>query len=231
MTYHFLFSSIRSSQYFRSTQLQQRQQLRWQQSDYNLSKNNLQKKYMFGMYKLTATVVAQWVRTFARMRKFGYSNHKHKNKVMNNMHLLFCSCMPPLMEWQVRPHKLTCTDISGTVRNFSTVVEQEAYFWHQAKGTSPLNNGPSSITVSFLCYKFLYSLVYICSCSPQNLFKRKTWCCFSNELCSTFWLIVIIFWQNIKFPAYIFNHLWHTFNRKAIKVYSSYSLALLLRVE
>ena len=41
-------------------------------------------------------------------------------------------------------------------------------------------------TVSCICYKFHYLQVYICSCSPWFLFKRKTTHCFSNELCSSF---------------------------------------------
>ena len=49
-------------------------------------------------------------------------------------------------ELRVRPLKLTC-DISRTVRNLSTVVEQEMYniiwsvFCYQTEGTGPLNKG------------------------------------------------------------------------------------------
>ena len=43
----------------------------------------------------------------------------------------------------------------------------------------------------YICYKFHYSLGYICSCSPRFLFKRKTCRCFSNELCSSCHLLLI----------------------------------------
>ena len=59
------------------------------------------------------------------------------------------------------------------IRNYSQLVD--CWFFQQFR----LN---SSITVSCICYKFHYTLGYICSTSPQFLFKR----CFSNELCSSY---------------------------------------------
>ena len=60
-----------------------------------------------------------------------------QNKVLNNMRISLYSCMTPLVRYRFCPWKLTCTDISRTVRNFWTVVEQEMYkittpfFWYQ----------------------------------------------------------------------------------------------------
>ena len=76
-----------------------------------------------------------------------------KNSEQYTLFILFL--YGPFSELHVRSLKLTCTDISGTVRNFWTVVEQEMYkitrtfFWYQAEGPDPLKKGSRMVQITW----------------------------------------------------------------------------------
>ena len=98
----------------------------------------------------------------SRKRLIIYKHYRTKdfqNKVLNNMHLSFGTCMAPVKELQVRPIKM--------IRERQGISEQkcttsEYFFWYQAEGACISNKGSRRVQIiwkmSLKLLLFCYSL-------------------------------------------------------------------------